>query len=175
MPAVCWFVVVTPADKGIADELSRIEESATHGAQTQFSSSKFWRGLNLALGIPAATLAAVAGTTVLADALSASAGASIALIAAARTTIMTTLNAAQRAEQSRVAATAYLALQGDARILRSIDLATLDYADARTRLNELVERRNTINDSAPVASILAYWFGRRNITKKRQEYAVDKQ
>jgi hypothetical protein len=159
---------------GIADELSRIEEAAMHSAQTQFSSAKFWRGLNLALGIPAATLAAVAGTTVLADAVSARVGASIALVAAALTAVMTTLNAAQRAEQSRVAANAYLALQGDARVLRTIDLASLEGADARSSLNELIERRNTVNDSAPVASLLAYRLGRRNIAKDRQKYLADK-
>ncbi len=166
--------MVASPSTSITDELHRIEEAAAHSAQTQFSSSKFWRGLNLALGIPATTLAAVAGTTVLTDAVSPRGGAAIALIAAALMAVMTTLNAAQRAEQSRVAANAYLALQGDARILRSIDLPTLDYDASRARLNELVERRTTINDSAPVASFLAYWLGRRNITKKRQQYEVDK-
>ncbi len=145
-----------------------------YSAQTQFSSAKFWRGLNLALGIPAATLAALAGTTVLASVVSASAGAGIALVSATLMAVMTTLNAAQRAEQSRVAANAYLALQGDARVLRSIDLAGLEDADARARLSELVERRNTANDTAPVPSILAYRFGRRNIDKGRQQYEVDK-
>ena len=88
--------------------------------------------------------------------------------------VMTTLNAAQRAEQSRVAANAYLALQGDARVLRTIDLMSLDGADARSQLNELIERRNTINNSAPVASLLAYLLGRRNIGKERQKYEADK-
>jgi hypothetical protein len=166
--------VTSQSNTDIADELSRIEEATTYSAQTQFSSAKFWRGLNLALGIPAATLAAVAGTTVLADAVSARIGASIALVSAALIAVMTTLNAAQRAEQSRVAANAYLALQGDARVLRTIDLTNLDGADARSRLNELIERRNTVNDAAPVPSLLAYWFGRRNIAQERQKYEVDK-
>lgn len=145
-----------------------------HSAQTQFSSSKFWRGLNLTLGIPAAALAAIAGTTVLAKVVSAQAGAGIALVAAALTAVMTTFNAAQRAEQSRVAANAYLALQGDARVLRTIDLPSLSPEDVRSRLAELIERRNTINDSAPVASVIAYRAGRRNIAKGRQRYQVDK-
>lgn len=165
--------MTSAASAMIADELARIEEAAMHSAQTQFSSSKFWRGLNLALGVPAAGLAAIAGTTVLAEVLSAKAGAGIALVAAAVTAVMTTLNAAQRAEQSRAAANAYLALQGDARVMRTIDLSSLNDEDARSRLGELIERRNTINASAPVTSFIAYRAGRRNIGKGRQRYEVD--
>jgi hypothetical protein len=161
-------------DHAIAAELSRIEEGATYSSQTQFSSSKFWRGLNLVLGVPAATLAAIAGTTVLADSSSAKTGAIIALISAALTAVMTTLNAAQRAEQSRAAANAYLALQGDARLMRNIDLPGLAREEARKRLEELVQRRNAINETAPVPAFLAYLFGKRNIEKGRQRYGVDK-
>ena len=157
----------------IADELSRIEEAARDSAQSQFSSAKFWRALNLALGIPAATLAAVAGTTALAETISSQASAVIALLAAAITAVMTTLNAAQRAEQSGVAANAYLALQGDARVLRTIDLAALESAEARDRLDQLIQRRNAINGATPIPSLISYWLGRRNIAKGRQAYEVD--
>jgi hypothetical protein len=166
--------VTPPEHKGISDELSRVEEAASHSSQTQFSSGKFWRGFNLALGVPSAALAAAAGTTVLADASNAKVGAVIALIAAALTAVMTTMNAAQRAEQSRASANAYLALQGDARVLRTIDLPGLQHDEARQRLAELVERRNAINETAPVPALLAYLLGRRNIVKGRQTYEVDK-
>ena len=159
---------------GVIDELKRVEEAATHSSQTQFSSAKFWRGLNLALGVPSAVLAAVAGTTLLAGAASAHAGAVVALIAAALTAVMTTLNAAQRAEQSRASANAYLALQGDARVIRTIDVPTLTHEEARHRLAELIERRNAINETAPVSAFLSYLLGRRNIQKGRQIYEVDR-
>jgi hypothetical protein len=158
----------------ISVELRRIEESALYSSQSQFSSAKYWRGLNLALGIPAATLAAIAGTTVLADAISTHAAAAIALIAAAMTAVMTTLNAAQRAEQSRVAANAYLALQADARVLRSIDLPRLEADEQRRQLDELITRRNTINDASPIPAFFSYWLGRRNVEMGRQAYEVDK-
>lgn len=144
-----------------------------YSTQTQFSSYKFWRGLNLSLGVPAAAAAAVAGATGLADTASAHTAAVIALVAAALTAVLTTLNAAQRAEQSRIAANAYLALQGDARVVRSVDLPNLQPADARAKLDELVERRNRINDSAPIPSFLAYQLGKRNVIKGRQTYAAD--
>lgn len=157
----------------IAAEISRIEESAMYSAQSQFSAAKFWRGLNLALGVPAAALAAVAGTTVLAEAVSPEAGSVLALLAAALTAVMTTLNAAQRSEQARVAANAYLALQGDARLLRTVDVPAASAAQARDRLAELVGRRNAINEAAPVPAFFAYRLGRRNIVKGRQAYEVD--
>ena len=164
---------VDPPAAPIADEVHRIEEAAKYSAQTQFSSAKFWRGLNLVLGVPAAALAAVAGAAGLADASDATTAAYIALAAAALTAVMTTLNAAQRAEQSQAAANAYLALQGDARILRGIDFAGLSQPDARQRLTELVERRNAINSTAPVPAFLAYKLGSRNIRGGRQNYEVD--
>lgn len=163
------------AHPAILAEVERIEEAVTYSSQTQFSSAKFWRALNLLLGVPAAALAAIAGAAGLADASDVKTAAYIALVAAALTAVMTTLNAAQRAEQSRAAANAYLALQADARLLRTVDLEGLTHDDARQRLTELSERRNSINETAPVPAFLAYQLGKRNIEKGRQTYEVDKQ
>lgn len=124
--------------------------------------------------MPASVAAAVAGAAGLADTANARSAAIIALVAAALTAVMTTINAAQRAEQSRVAANAYLALQGDARILRTVDLLTLDADTARDRLSEMVDRRNAVNDSAPIPSFIAYLLGKRNVEKGRQAYEVDR-
>jgi hypothetical protein len=158
----------------ISREASRIEEAAKYAGQTQFSSSKFWRGANLVLGVPAAALAAIAGATGLSETVDARAVALIALIAAALTATMTTLNAAQRSEQSRAAANAYLSLQSDARVFREIDLLGMQRDEARQRLNELIERRSTINDTAPVPAFIAYKLGSRNVAKGRQDYEVDR-
>jgi len=157
----------------IEKELKRIEEAAMYSAQSQFSSGKFWRGLNITLGVPAAAAAAVAGAAGLADAANVKTAAYIALCVAALTAVMTTLNAAQRSEQSQSAANAYLALQGDARVLRTVDLPGLDDVEARQRLSELIERRNQINATAPVPAYLAYRLGKRNIDKGRQQYEAD--
>ena len=115
----------------------------------------------------------MAGTTGLAETLSTGAGSVLALLAAALTAVMTTLNAAQRSEQARGAANAYLALQGGARLLRTVDAPVSSASDARERLAELVERRNAINATAPVPARFAYRLGRRDIVKGRQAYEVD--
>jgi hypothetical protein len=166
------------ADAGRRDEirkeLERIEESAISSAQTQFSSSKQWRAINLALGTIAAALAAIAGAAGLTDVLSIDNAAIVALASAALTAVMTTLNASQRADQSQSSANAYLALAGDARVVRTVDLPYVPVDEARARLDELAGRRNAISETAPVAAFLAYRLGQRNLRKGRQTYAVDK-
>ena len=50
-----------PAMQPIGDEARRLKESTMYSAQGQFERAKFWRALNLTLGVSAAILAAVAG------------------------------------------------------------------------------------------------------------------
>lgn len=64
--AIFWFVSAShgdlePALSPIGDEARRLEESAMYSAQGQFERAKFWRGLNLSLGVGAAVLAATGG------------------------------------------------------------------------------------------------------------------
>jgi len=158
----------------IAAEASRIEEAAMYSAQSQFSSSKFWRGLHLAIGVPTALGAGITGASALADIAGKRAVGVTVLIVAGLTTLMTVLNAAQRAEQSRVSANAYLALQGDARVLRTADMPQLSVDEAREQLGKLVERRSALNAEAPVPTLLAYRLGSRNIKRGRQHYTIDR-
>lgn len=158
----------------IESELLRIEESATYSSQSQFEQAKFWRGTNLALGTPAAVLAAVAGATGLASTTGRTTAAILALIAAGLGAVMTTLNAARRAEQAHVAANAYLSLRNDVRRLRTIDLPVLVYETLRQEFQELAARETEINQSAAIPSRFAYWLGKRNIERGRTQYEVDR-
>jgi hypothetical protein len=92
--------------KAIADELARIEEGAEYSSNSQFEQAKLWRGTNLVLGVPAAVLAAVAGATALATTAGRVAAGILALCAAGLGAVMTTLNAARRAEQAHVSGNA---------------------------------------------------------------------
>lgn len=123
--------------KAIADELERIEEGAMYSSQSQFEQAKLWRGTNLILGVPAAALAGVAGATALASTTGRVAAGILALCAAGFGAVMTTLNAARRAEQAHIASNAYLALRNDARRLRTIDLPGLPLDDGRQALIRL--------------------------------------
>ena len=157
----------------LGDELRRIEESATHSGQSQFEQSKFWRGTNLFVGGPAAILAAVSGATGLAAASNRTTAAVLALIAAGLGAVVTTLNAASRADRAHVSANAYLAIQTEARQLRLLDLDRLGPDEARDRVGDLTTRLQEINSAAEIPSQFAYRRGNRNINKGGQTYGPD--
>jgi hypothetical protein len=159
--------------QAIADELQRIEEGAEYSSNSQFEQAKLWRGTNLALGVPAAVLAAVAGGTALASTAGRVVAGILALCAAGLGAVMTTLNAARRAEQAHVAGNAYLGLRNDARRLRTIDLPGQAIDEARQTLEELTGREMEINNGAPIPARLAFWLGRRNIARGGTTYHVD--
>jgi hypothetical protein len=98
----------------------------------------------------------------------------LALCAAGLGAVMTTLNAARRAEQAHVAANGYLSLRNDARRLRTIELLGLEFDDAKQALAELTERENEINQAAPIPSRFAFRRGKRNIKRGGTAYRVDR-
>jgi hypothetical protein len=157
----------------IRKELSRIEESARFSAQAQFEQAKYWRAVNLTLGVPAAVLAAVAGGTALASTTGRVAAGIIALVAAGLSAITTTLNAAQRTEQAQAAGNLYLALQSDARIARETDLPRQSFDEARRALAELRVRQDEINQSSALPARYAYWRAKKNIQGGGQRYGID--
>lgn len=161
-----------PGLKPIEDELGRIEESAKYSAESQFVQAKIWRLVNLVLGIPAATLAAVAGATGLASTAGRTPAAIMALVAAGLGAVMTTLNAGRRAEQAHVSANAYRMLQNDARVAKNIDLHGSSVDQARSGLSELMGRQADISKAAEIPFRIAYWLGKRNIRRGGTEYQV---
>ena len=159
--------------KAIEDELSRIEEAATYASQSQFSQAKIWRAVNLVLGGLATGLAAAAGGGALANLIGKTVAGLVALGAAVVGALMTSINANRRAEQAHVSANAYLSLQADARIARTVDLPSMDLEAARAQLAELSARREEINKSAEIPFYLAYLLGRRNVGRGGTTYEVD--
>ncbi len=159
--------------KAIEDELHRIEEAAIYASQSQFSQAKIWRAVNLVLGSLATGLAAAAGGGSLANLIGRTVAGLVALAAAVVGALMTSINANRRAEQAHVSANAYLSLQADARIARTVDLAGIDIKAARARLAELSARRGEINKGAEIPFYLAYLLGRRNVERGGTTYEVD--
>lgn len=158
----------------IRKELCRIEESATFSAQAQFEQAKYWRAVNLILGVPAAVLAAIAGATALASTTGRMAAGVIALVAAGLSAIATTLNAAQRTEQGQAAGNLYLALQSDARIARETDLPRQSFDEARAALVGLRVRQDENNQSSALPARYAYWRAKKNIERGGQRYKIDR-
>ncbi|MFD6221189.1 SLATT domain-containing protein [Nocardia asteroides] len=158
--------------RAIADEADRIHESAMWSAQGQFEQAKLWRLINLLFGVPAAALAAISGGTALAGELGAWPGI-LALVAAACSAIMTTVNASRRMTHAQTSANAYLQLQTTARQFLAIDVATQSYEDARETLRNLTNTRDELNATADPPSALAYRRARKNITRGGQSYDID--
>lgn len=159
---------------GIVAELLRLEESSRYSAQAQFSQAKIWRATNLWLGVPSAALAAIAGGTGLATTEGRTVIAVLALLAAGLGAIMTTLNAARRAELAHAVANAYLALENDARIIRTIHLYQDELPELRRELGDLAARRSDINATAEIPFRIAYWSAKRSIASGATTFDVDK-
>lgn len=156
----------------IAREVDRIHESALYSAQGQFEQAKLWRLVNLMLGVPAAGLAAISGGTALAGHPGPWAGIT-ALVAAACSAVMTTVNASRRMTHALASANTYLQLQTAARQFLTIDLASMAYEDAREALRNLTNTRDELNKTADPPSRLAYGRASKNISGSGQSYAVD--
>jgi uncharacterized protein (DUF1800 family) len=159
--------------KAIEDELRRLEESAMYSSQGQFEQAKQWRAVNLALGLPASVLAALAGATALASSAGRVLAGIIALAASGFGAILTTVNASHRMNQATAAANAYLEIQTAARQARLVDLSHITIAAARTTLAELTARRDEQNKTAEPFSRRAYKKASANIKAGGQSYAVD--
>lgn len=165
----------------IGQEALRIHESALYSGQSQFEQAKIWRGINLWLGAPAAALAALGGSAVLAsdswkigEVPASAIGGSLALAAAALTAILTTVNASRRQTQSQSSGNAFLQLQTAARQFATIDISRLNYDDARDELKSLTNSRDELNKTADVPSRRAYKKAQKNIgIDGGQTYVID--
>lgn len=142
-------------------------------AQGQFEQAKQWRGINLALGLPASALAAVSGATALASTAGRIVAGLLALGAAAFGALLTTVNASHRTNRASAAANAYLEIQTAARQARLVDLPELTIEEARSLLAELTARRDEQNKTAEPINRLAYKRASKNLKRGGQQYVVD--
>jgi hypothetical protein len=160
-------------DVAIFREFERVEESATHSAASQFALAQQYRAVDLVAGIPATALAAIAGVTALASTTGRLAAGIIALIAAALSAIVAFLGAAHRSAQATAAGNEYLAIIGDARRARMIDMDMVDLDQARSLLRDLTDRVHEQNKAAQPPNVLARWLGKRSIERGDREHQVD--
>lgn len=167
--------MMTGKKKAIHKEARRIYEATMFSAQGQFEQAKIWSRRSLGLGVPASAIGAVAGVAGLATTIGKEMVAIAAIIAAALTAIVTTLNYSKRIDQAHSNANAYLALQQDTRVFIDVDLRTMNESEAREVLAKLVARQQEINGTALIPSKQAYKRGKANIVKGGQDYQADKE
>ncbi|MEV6107111.1 SLATT domain-containing protein [Streptomyces sp. NPDC051940] len=162
-----------PRRRALAAEFQRLEESAMYSAQSQFEEAKRWRALHWLLGVPATLLAAIAGTTALAESTGSTAAGILALASAGLGAVLTTVNAPQRASHAAATANTYLEIQTAARQHRELDLPDWTPGEAREALATLTARRDAQNTQADVPSRRAYRKAQANLRAGAQTYAVD--
>jgi hypothetical protein len=157
----------------IGTELKRVEESAMYSAQGQFEQAKMWRTANLALGVPAAVLAALAGVTSLADLAGGLVAGLLALGSAALGGLLTVVNPSQRMSTAATAANVYLEIQTAARQQREIDLPYQAIEESRASLAALSAQRDEQNKAAEPVAARSYRKAQRNIGSGGQTYTGD--
>lgn len=161
--------------KEIGRELSRLEESARWSCQSQFEQSKFWRGWNLLLGVPAFAFGVASGTAVLGNYAPDWVVGALALAGATLAGVMTILSAERRSDRAANDANAFHDIQSQARQALLIDLATSDEATARKRLDDLSTRYDEIRRGADPLMRRSYDRAGRNIREGGQSFGIDKE
>jgi hypothetical protein len=151
----------------LAKELRIAGEKSEFTADLQFKVAEHWRRVNLWLGIPAASLAAVAGAAALASTAGRIPAGIIALIAAAMGAVLAFLNPAEEALKAAEAANDQRAI-----VARSKQLALrfrqgdISPAEVIAGIAELDEARHKVNKGSYPPSqrlyreTLARWDGR---------------
>ena len=155
-------------------EAHRIEEDSEHSAKGHFNAADRWSGYHLLIGVPAAVLAAIAGGSAFAE-YPMLAG-SLALLSTAFTTVLTFLKPSEHAENHKAVAGQYLALRNRTRMYRELELAEdVDIGSAKSRLVELADTRDELNQASPGISRKDYEKAKADIDEGRSEYRVDKE
>jgi hypothetical protein len=159
--------------KRIRAEAERVLESSTLSSETQFEYAKTWRTVDRWIGSLAAGLAAVSGVGGLAKVLSVSWAGGIAVASALIGAIAATIAAQQTTEKAGMSANSYRALQQDTRMFLQIDLDALTVEDARSTLQELVNRLQQLNRESVIPSKRAWTRARNQVEAGSQTYEAD--
>ena len=123
--------------------------------------------LNLAIGLPAAASAAVAGGLALSGSASSSVVGVLSLVSASLASLQAILGAQKRQFTAEHSGNAYLEIRNSARRLERIDLDGLTFPEARARLADITIRQEEINRSADPPSVFAIWRGQRFSARKK--------
>jgi hypothetical protein len=163
---------MTERDPVIAEAL-RIEEDTNYSGRSNFSAARRSDRLHVWLGGPAAVLAAVAGTTALAEQTWVAAG--CAFGATLLGALHTFLRADKRAAQHQTIGAEYIDLRNEARIFRTIDFEDLSDEERRARIHELSARRSDLNRATPRIPPGAFSDAQASIERGETDYAVDRE
>lgn len=157
----------------LLSECERIEEDSEQSAKRHFNAASRWSNYHNRLGIPSVLIAAIA------SAFSFSAehvlGGILAATTASLTAILTFLKPSERSSSHTSFGNQYLRLRNEARIFREIDIpSSKDTEKLKEQLLQFAERRDDLNESAPMTIEADYNKANKGIEDGQTEYRVDK-
>ncbi|MEA2074307.1 MAG: SLATT domain-containing protein [Euryarchaeota archaeon] len=176
----CWFYngesqVITLTKEGIIKEAKRIEENSLYSAKGHFVAAQFWTNFHLWIGVPAVILAALAGTSALAqfDNHNIIAGI-LSIIVVVLTSITTFLNPKEKAHIHLSSGNNYDSLLSRSRIFWSIDCRRENPEELLAdKLRDLSEQRDRLNRECPQVPRGAYKKAKKGIEEGEANYKVD--
>lgn len=129
-------------------EAARIEEDALHSAKGHYNVAARWQYVHLWIGIPNATLAAIAGLSAFQG--SELVAGSLAVSVAAITAISTFLNPSGRSSTHKRCAAEYHALRNKARMFINITCRHCSSDnELSAKFEEMVSKRDDLNAASP--------------------------
>ena len=156
----------------IRREAERLEEDVLYAEKQHFSMATIWRRIHFWLGVPSALCAALAGVSAL-NSLPGVA-ATLAIISAVLTALLTFLDPEKIGSAHHSAGVAYSALRGKLRRLRLIRAAEGAPTNGlKEEIEELAAEKSTIMKSSPHIGGLAYRLAKASIMRGEHEHAVD--
>lgn len=154
-------------------ECERIEEDSEQSAKRHFNAASRWSSYNGWLGIPSVVIAGIASAVSFA-ALPVLSGI-FAATAAALTAVLTFLKPAERSASHNSYGNQYLRLRNETRLFREVELPTIKQADELSeRFKPFAERRDDLNDGAPMTTDQDYTKANQGILDGQTEYKADK-
>lgn len=155
----------------IEKEAARVAEDSLYSAKAHFEAGRRWGKIHLAMGLPIALLAGIAGVSALSG--MPRTAAVVAFVVAGLTGVMTFLNPERRAASHDTAGTQYLSLRNSLRFFKSIDLPRMNDQAAVDGLKELANHRDGLNESSPPIPRWAFQAARKGIESGEGDHAVD--
>ncbi len=158
--------------ESIQAEASRIEEDALYSARGHWEAAKPWEHRHLWIGVPTTVCAAAAGVSAFSNHPLVTGV--LAVIVAVGSGLSTFLNPSERHRRHSDAGNAYKALNNQARIFRTTEcVPSADASTLRTKLQELDQRRNDLNQGSPLIPRRAFEAARRGIEAGEAQHRVD--
>lgn len=161
------------AAPALAAEARRLEEGALHYEHSHRLAAGRWRALGAIVGGTAAVLSGLAAALTGAEVGSTWIAVLVGALGGSSAAALTFFKPAERASQHEQAHIGFNLLRGDLRRFAAIDILLLNDGDLSSRMESLIERRDSLVSSSPHYSQRLFNRARSDIQSGLFHYAED--